>query len=353
MDTKLKDLIINELTEEKLKELEDTNAIPPNELFVTEDEDEDEALIIDEALNANSENPVANKAITQKFNEIEPSVLFAEAERQKSKNLFDISRVKLSSSVSVDSENNSFTFTAFSTYTNNKLKDFADLEVGKTYRLIGTTTSSNKAIYLSSVSQYWYFNNTITITQEMLDSSVGFYGTTDVAVTISEVMITEGTNEESYQPYHGAIVHEKDTYYLKQYPIQCSLKMTADQNNLAAYSNATVIFGRVDFSTDTLGLIKHNNGILSFDKRVKKVRLHGHIALGNTGTKDATINVYRNDSELLGYLASKTSSGGQICEFETPVIELSENDTIRTTVFCEITCSVYYWYSRLNVEVYV
>lgn len=142
-------------------------------------------------------------------NEQAEAVGFAESERQKSKNLFDLSRVKFSSSVNVNLSNNSFTFTAFSTYTSNKLKDFADLEVGKTYRLIGTTTSSNKAVYLPSVSQYWYFNNTITITQEILDSTVGFYGKTDVAVTISELMITEGTNEESYQPYNGETIREK------------------------------------------------------------------------------------------------------------------------------------------------
>jgi hypothetical protein len=94
MDTKLKELIINEVTEEKLKELEDANAIPPNELFVTEDEDE--ALIIDEVLDANSENPITNAAVAQKFievdnkfTEITPSTTFAEAERKKSKNLFN------------------------------------------------------------------------------------------------------------------------------------------------------------------------------------------------------------------------------------------------------------------------
>lgn len=94
MDTKLKELIINEVTEEKLKELKDANAIPPNELFVTEDEDD--ALIIDKVLDANSENPITNAAVAQKFievdnkfTEITPSTTFAETERQKSINKFD------------------------------------------------------------------------------------------------------------------------------------------------------------------------------------------------------------------------------------------------------------------------
>lgn len=184
--------------------INELNAIVNNSFYASEKADRAEQLA-ESAVKGNGSLVTINGQIQGEW-----SADFAEAERQKSKNLFDLSRVKFSNIVSVDLNNNSFTFTSYNTTTQNSLKDFADLEVGKTYRLSVTSDSSNKVIYFSAIQKYWHFNDTVTITQEMLDSRIAFYGTTNVEATVNNVMITAGSVATDYQPYNGSIVHEKD-----------------------------------------------------------------------------------------------------------------------------------------------
>ena len=81
------------------------------------------------------------------------------------------------------------------------------LEVGKTYILSGQTQSTNKFI---NVGITWIFGKTQTITQEMLDSYVLFYGY-DVlsggqsvgACKIWDIQIQEGTVATEREPYTG------------------------------------------------------------------------------------------------------------------------------------------------------
>ena len=76
---------------------------------------------------------------------------FAEAERQKSKNLFNINKVSLHKTYAngvIDSNTEIMTLYQNANYTSNKLSDFADLEVGKTYTLsFSKSVSSKNYIY--------------------------------------------------------------------------------------------------------------------------------------------------------------------------------------------------------------
>lgn len=236
MDTKLKDLIINEVTEEKLKELEDNNEIPPNELFVTEDEDD--ALIIDEVLDANSENPVANKAVTEKFNEIEPSIQFVENEIQKSKNLFNINGQRLIQGGHTFVSGNTITVAAGGSTETDAVFGLIPVKENTTYyiganaskkRLLFRIYDENKNVITSAIpnwiyNQYWQgsyadFPSTEIRTQLTIPQGAKYLALQTAWLgseqTFSNVIVSEYADVADYQPYNGAIVHEKEVTGLR------------------------------------------------------------------------------------------------------------------------------------------
>ena len=143
-----------------------------------------------------------------------PAVTFAESERQKSKNLFDISRLKLNNGVI---SGNTITTSTEANVSYNTLKEFADLDVGKTYILTLETTSNAPYIYVYGMSASWASGTSLTMTQAILDSKIVIYGNRSpiagTETTTSNIMIRDSSDTDStYQPYNGAIVHEKDIF---------------------------------------------------------------------------------------------------------------------------------------------
>lgn len=124
---------------------------------------------------------------------------------EESKNKFDISKLtSRDSNFSVTGESivlqsNKY-YCGPSTQT---LKELANLEIGKSYILSfnKTNASANNHIYLANASTFWNNGSRLTITQAMLDSKVGFYGTEDSTNTLSEIMISENGGEyNKYNP---------------------------------------------------------------------------------------------------------------------------------------------------------
>lgn len=160
---------------------------------------------VDDALSNTSKEPVQNKVLYD-------PVTFAESERQKSKNLLDINKIKEQDNIRVVDD--TVICTLWYRPINQKLSEIADLEVGKTYVFSFNTTSSRQTLYLtgSYTGEIWQ-GRPYTITQEMLDSKLVFYsaqsGSTNPA-TYSNMQIEEGTVATDYQPYNGAITHNND-----------------------------------------------------------------------------------------------------------------------------------------------
>lgn len=146
----------------------------------------------------------------------DPAVEFAESERQKSKNLFNINKLSFGYTPESWSINyNTGTITFVNSGPNSTgalcLKDFTDLKAGKTYKLsyAYTGTPSNLFIYLNGSDSTWSNGDTHTITQAELDSGIHMYGNSTGTVTLSDIIMVEDGVDIDYQPYNGAIVHEK------------------------------------------------------------------------------------------------------------------------------------------------
>lgn len=140
---------------------------------------------------------------------------FAESERQKSKNLFNINKLSFGSvpgSYSINYNTGTITFvdSGANSTSDLRLKDFTNLKAGKTYRLsyAYTGTPSNLFIYLNGSDASWLNGDTHTITQAELDSGIHMYGNPTGTVTLSDIIMVEEGVDIDYQPYNGAIVHE-------------------------------------------------------------------------------------------------------------------------------------------------
>lgn len=163
-----------------------------------------------------------NSAIGTKANkaDIEPTIQFAEIERQKSKNLFDINKITSAPNYFYV-ENNTLVALKWLTYTSETLCDLADLVVGKTYTFSFKTTSTRDFIYLRNASEgvakNIYNGTTVVMTQTLLDSTLGLYcydSSAAQSATYSEIQIEEGSVVTSYQPYNGLITHNNDATVL-------------------------------------------------------------------------------------------------------------------------------------------
>lgn len=91
-----------------------------------------------------------------------------------------------------------------STLEGTNLKDIANLEVGQTYILTFDTTFTGQdynKMFVRGSQSYWNNGDSLTITQEMLDDRIAFYGTNNSV--ISNIMIRLSTESDTYEPYTG------------------------------------------------------------------------------------------------------------------------------------------------------
>lgn len=89
-----------------------------------------------------------------------------------------------------------------------KLKELCpQMRVGRRYTLSATTDAWNKCMYLSGIDYFWNFGTTITIIEEMLNCTVGFYGYAPYRgqepgyCAISEFQIEEAPYATEFVPY--------------------------------------------------------------------------------------------------------------------------------------------------------
>ena len=135
------------------------------------------------------------------------------------KNLFDISKISTmtpSASAYVSEVGNAYiVVTTPEGYVSNgyctisrPLKEFCpSLQVGKTYTLKATTESYSNNIYLPNVGKSWVFGQAMVMTEDVLNSSVTFYGLSAQhnqgvgKCTISNIQVEEGSVATEYEPY--------------------------------------------------------------------------------------------------------------------------------------------------------
>ena len=150
-----------------------------------------------------------NAAIGTKANkaDIEPTILFAESERQKSKNLFPnetvsgttYTKITLPSPLKVG------------TYTLSLIATSSDTDVDRC--IVSFQGDSDKYLGQANLGRNTRTNSTITLSETCY--SINFYAGTSYAnsngdtFTYSDIQIEEGSVATDYQPYNGAIVHEK------------------------------------------------------------------------------------------------------------------------------------------------
>ena len=89
-----------------------------------------------------------------------------------------------------------------------KLKDLCpQMVAGKQYILSAASDSWNKCIHLAQIDLFWKFNESITVTEEMLDCYVGFYGYSPYngqnhgVCRTYDVQIEERSIITGYEPY--------------------------------------------------------------------------------------------------------------------------------------------------------
>lgn len=192
--------------------------------------------------------PVQPKIPVANTNE---AVQFAEDERQKSKNLFDINKVefKIGSEAFSTLSNGTITINAGNVFCYiSSLTSLCNLKPNIPYTLSYVTSNGRNYIYQyndPNTGFNWSNNETKTFTQEELNKIDGelllLYGSETEVVTYSNIQIEEGSVATDYQPYNGVIVHDKQ---LQQLPKITTLWTNPNPSN--------------DFSSQTITLANDN-----------------------------------------------------------------------------------------------
>lgn len=194
------------------------------------------------AVSYNAQTPLATEQIqAQKNLGIDQTITFAESERQKSKNLLDINKAEFKGESSTYStlSGGTITINAGNPFCYiSSLTNLCDLKPNIPYTLSYVTNNGYSYIYqytYGATGFTWNNGETKTFTQTELDRIANnlllLYGSTDSTVTYSNIQIEEGSTATDYQPYNGAIVHEKKLNEIVngKYPIDINACTTYDQ----------------------------------------------------------------------------------------------------------------------------
>lgn len=222
-----------------------------------------------------------------------------------------------------------------------------DLKVGDTATLGFKTTTKNSS-YANSiyVGEAWNNGAYKTITQNMLDFQVGFYGGYNEISTISDIKIEKGTKVTSFSEYDcgsiGITVYNKNVLNLKNVENQNNCTVNIDEDslevNLTNQYNAYFYikcnleagtyylhlngpvnsFNIVFYGEDNVSLIgnKYNSEVITLEERCKSIRINTALSDGNytLSFEDFYIN---EGNEDLGYVPHEEQiitfplSGGQ------------------------------------------
>ena len=172
----------------------------------------------------------STRTITDIF-ELDDNVYkFAKQLYEESKNLFDISRLVLVKG-GINISNSTIAFTSFANDSVNKLKDFSDLEAGKTYILTFNKSNaiSNNYIYLVGSTTQWVNGTAHTITQEELDNIIILYGRNEYENIISEFMISEHGGEYNKYNQNRHITNNEAEFLKEEYEKSLNELYIADE----------------------------------------------------------------------------------------------------------------------------
>ena len=117
------------------------------------------------------------------------------------KNKFDIDKLVNTADITVS--NGVITVNGNARNSGKKLSELADLNVGETYILSFVTTSENFIyLYGTDANVSWRSGNQMTMTQDLLDAIVFFYGGANTTGQISNLMIRlSSISDATYSPY--------------------------------------------------------------------------------------------------------------------------------------------------------
>ena len=160
------------------------------------------------------------------------------------KNLFDVSKVLTNGTNLVNNGDGSITASlatgAVGSSPNTLGTYCPSLQVGDTVSLSFTTTGSINYVYLGSpASQAWVKNANKTITQDMLNAPVYWYGGTgNTAITYSDIQVELGTSVTSYEPYVGGVPSPNPDYPQTVNVVTGTQTVTVTGKNLFDRANA-------------------------------------------------------------------------------------------------------------------
>lgn len=181
---------------------------------------------------------------------------FSKVNVEYGKNLFNVNAVANAGSAVVNNGDGTLTITAPQAGAgvgfNQTLKELAPgLIVGEQYVLSYETTGNHKYIYLYEKAQVWSVGEVKTMTQEILDSRVGYYTGDVLVATISNFQIEKGSTATEYEPY-------------AEYPIPVEVKRIGSNHLPYPYSDTTIHRNGVDFVDNGDGSITIN-GTTQYD----------------------------------------------------------------------------------------
>ena len=256
-----------------------TNALQNKVITNRFNQVESRLIDVDSALNTTSTNPVQNKVL---YN----PVVFAENERQKSKNLCCLKNETMSVAgvtMIYDSINQTIELNGTSTGDINIMSNIRNIlpiisnSLGKTYSFTvlieSGNISNNFGVYLGSLdSDIWSDRFTIWVNKGITVSSLTFtvstnhtYDTLFVYLLKGtvvnnlklKVQIEEGSVATSYQPYNGAIVHEKEIADVEH--IETIYDMSSSDSNINwGYTGGILLFNELTITHDFSGFKKYD-----------------------------------------------------------------------------------------------
>lgn len=202
-----------------------------NKVLVTNAQGAIEAVSADAVPTDNSNKPITSSGV---YNY--PAIKFAESERQKSKNLFNIDNLtfgwgscgdwKISDNKLIGASGNKYGYFEISSV-------FEFLKPNIPYTLSYLTDFGSSFIYLytgDGTGFAWGNGVTKTFTQSEINSFMDrigiFYGSETSSVTYSNIQVEQGSVVTDYQQCNGAIVHSNDT------PVKFAQEQYNKQKNL-------------------------------------------------------------------------------------------------------------------------
>lgn len=261
---------------------------------------------------------------------------FAENERSKTLNLFN-------SDISSGWYNGDYGRVPSSEVLSNT--NLIDVVPNETYYF---STSSNVDVsdivfYKDNISNFvTYYVIDSTSFSFTVPSGVNKIGFNFRLGTITDIMLTLGNNYVQYQPYNGAIVHEKDV----PLPLKAQMRCKLNSNQTLSTSSNLVLFDNIT-TIGTNGLIIFDNGVFTFDSSVKYFRIYGQIQTRTTSAIDYNIGDYH----FVGMDTAPNSTGVANIVIDTPLIE--NTGTVTPNLYLPSSSGeIQYWYSYLVVEVY-